>query len=253
MTVSRIFAAWFLLFVGAHTAAALDLSDMSHSERAEFRSEVRDYLLENPEVLMEAIAVLEQRQAEAARANEAAALEFLSESIFDDGHSWVGGNPEGDVTLVEFTDYRCGYCRQAHPEVEELVASDGNIRLILKEFPILGEQSILSSQFAIAVKELYGDDTYKDIHDALITMRADAVPETLERLAEAFGLDPAAISDEMLSERTAAIINANHRLASQLQITGTPTFIMGDQLLRGYLPLDEMRSQVQALRDSRED
>ena len=133
------------------------------------------------------------------------------------------------------------------------MASDGNIRLILKEFPILGEQSILSSQFAIAVKELYGDDTYKDIHDALITMRADAVPETLERLAEAFGLDPAAISDEMLSERTAAIINANHRLASQLQITGTPTFIMGDQLLRGYLPLDEMRSQVQALRDSRED
>ena len=100
MTVSRIFAAWFLLFVGAHTAAALDLSDMSDSERAEFRSEVRDYLLENPEVLMEAIAVLEQRQAEAARANEAAALEFLSESIFNDGHSWVGGNPEGDVTLV---------------------------------------------------------------------------------------------------------------------------------------------------------
>ena len=156
-----------------------------------------------------------------------------------------------DITLVEFSDYRCGYCRQAHPEIEQLLQADGNIRFILKEFPILGEQSTISSQFAIAVKELYGDEMYKEIHDALITMRTDSTPENLERLAIAFDLDPSAISDEMQSERTANIINANHQLASQLQITGTPTFVLRDQLLRGYLPLAEMQKRVDAAREAK--
>ncbi len=243
-------AATFFAF-GAHAASALDLGAMSDNERADFRAEVRSYLLDNPEVLMEAISVLEERQAEAARANEAAVLEFLADSIFDDGFSWVGGNPDGDITLVEFSDYRCGYCRQAHPEIEQLLQADGNIRFILKEFPILGEQSTISSQFAIAVKELYGDEMYKEIHDALITMRTDSTPENLERLAIAFDLDPSAISDEMQSERTANIINANHQLASQLQITGTPTFVLRDQLLRGYLPLAEMQKRVDAAREAK--
>src|SRR5690606_34985023 len=117
--------------------------------------------------------------------------------LVDDGHSWVGGNPDGDITVVEFMDYRCGYCRRAFQEVEMLVAGDGNIRFVLKEFPILGQQSTLSSQFAVAVHQLHGDDIYKDVHDALIQLSTDATPDTLARLAQGFGLDPAPILERM--------------------------------------------------------
>ena len=142
-------------------SAALDLDAMTDGERAAFRAEVRAYLLDNPEVLMEAIRVLETRDQQAQVAADVALAQANADALFNDGYSYVGGNPDGDITLVEFMDYRCGYCRQAFAEVEQLLELDGNIRFIVKEFPILGEQSMLAAQFAIATQQVAGDDAYK--------------------------------------------------------------------------------------------
>lgn len=223
---------------------ALDLTQMTEGERAAFGEAVRAYLMENPEVLMEAIGVLEQRQQADAAAADLDLLKANAEEILNDPNSWVGGNPEGDITVVEFVDYRCGYCRKAHDEVAELVTSDGNIRFVLKEFPILGEQSMISSRFAIAVRQIAGDEAYKKVHDALITMRGDATPESLERMATDMGLDAKAILARMDAPEVTAIIEANHALAERLQISGTPTFVIDQTMVRGYVPLDGMRQIV---------
>ncbi|MGC9368746.1 MAG: DsbA family protein [Paracoccaceae bacterium] len=232
----------------AAPAMATDIVEMSEAERTAFRQEVRAYLLENPEVLMEAIAVLEQRQEQAAAAQDQQLVKTNAKDIFEDGYSWVGGNPEGDITLVEFSDYRCTYCRKAHPEVEELLKTDGNIRFIVKEFPILGEQSELSSRFAIATKLAAGDEAYKKAHDALITMRGNATVQSLEKLAGRLDLDPEAILPLMNSPEVEDIIQKNRALAQRLGITGTPTFVLEDSMLRGYVPLDGMRQLVKQAR-----
>jgi protein-disulfide isomerase len=223
-------------------------AEMSVEDRAALRAEVRAYLLENPEVIAEALNELQARQDAADAAQDLALVADNREAIVNDGASWVGGNPNGDITVVEFMDYRCGYCRKAHEEVNELVNSDGNIRYIIKEFPILGEESLLSSQFAVAVLQLHGPDIYKAAHNALITFRADITPETLGLLASDLGLDPAPILARMNGPEVAAVINTNHQLGATMQINGTPTFVLGGALLRGYLPLDGMRQMVSEAR-----
>ena len=225
-------------------AQAFDITSMTEDERAALREEIRSYLLDNPEVIMEAVSVLEQRQAEAQAQGDVDLVRVNAEAIFEDDHSWVGGNPEGDITLVEFTDYRCSFCRRAHPEVEQLLEADGNIRFILKEFPILGEESVLSSRFAIAVKQIAGDEAYEAAPDALISYRGNIRHEALERIAGDLDLDAAAIMAQMTSEEVTQVIAANHALAGRLQISGTPTFILGDQMLRGYMPLADMQALV---------
>lgn len=226
------------------TTTAAIAADMTEAERETFRAEIRTYLLENPEVLVEAMEVLQGKQESEAANRDLTMLQDNADLIFNDPNSWVGGNLEGDITIVEFTDYRCGYCRKAHDEVAELIKSDGNIRFVLKEFPILGEQSLLSSQFAIAVRQLYGDDAYKVAHDTLITLRGDATSETLARVATDLGHDPAAVAEQMKSPEVAAIIDANHALATTMEINGTPTFVIDRTMVRGYVPLDGMRQIV---------
>lgn len=228
---------------------ALDLDAMTDNERAAFRAEVRAYLLDNPEVLMEAIGVLEARQAEAEVLRDEQLAELNADALFNDGFSYEGGNPDGDITIVEFIDYRCGFCRRAHPEVAELIETDGNIRIITKEFPILGEQSLLASQFAVATKTVVGDEAYKQVSDALMALRSDVTEASLTALASAYDLDVDAIFAEMESNATREVLANNRALGDRMQITGTPTFVFGDQMVRGYVDLDQMRQIVGALRE----
>ena len=224
--------------------AFADLENMTDAERAAFREEVRAYLLDNPEVLMEAIGALEERQTAEQSATDAELVAANADALFNDEGAWVGGNPEGDVTVVEFMDYRCGYCRQAYPEVKELVESDGDIRFVLKEFPILGEPSVLASRYALATRLALGDEAYQALHDGLYTLRADVTAESLDALAEDLGLDPAAIRARLDDPSVEATIAGNYALAQRLGISGTPTFVIGDRLVRGYVPLDALREAV---------
>jgi protein-disulfide isomerase len=234
----------------ASPVQATDLGAMTDAEREAFRAEVKAYLLENPDVLIEAMDVLNARQAATEAQNDAALVKTHAPLLFDDVASWVGGNPEGDITVVEFTDYRCGYCRKAYDEVAELVKSDGNIRFVVKEYPILGEASVISAQFAIAARQLGGDAVYEQAHDALISLRGEPTPDTLARLAQKLGLDAKAVLDRMASPEVAAVIEANHALGEKMNINGTPTFVVDGTMVRGYVPLDGMRQIVQAERDS---
>lgn len=244
----RFLSALAATLILALPAQALDLESMMASERDAFRAEVRAYLLENPEVIMEAVALLEERQAAEKAQNDMALVKANTSDLFNDDHSWVGGNPDGDITLVEFLDYRCGYCRRAFPEVQTLVESDGNIRLVVKEFPILGEESLLASRFAIAAKQVAGDDAYEALHDTLMTFNGALSETTLKRMAETLGLDAQSILDHMESPDVTRVIAANHQLAQRLDISGTPSFVMGDQMLRGYLPLEDMQRVAARIR-----
>jgi protein-disulfide isomerase len=243
-------AAGVLALSLAGPAQALDPAAMSDEERAAFRAEIRAYLLENPEVIMEAVAVLEQRQQEEAARADVGLIQAHAAEIFDDGYSHVGGNPDGDVTIVEFIDYRCGFCRRAHTDVQELIASDGNIRLITKEFPILGPNSLASSKFAIAVKQIAGGEAYEAANDALIQLNAEMTPPAMRRLAETIGVDGDAVLDAMETDAVRQEIMQTRALAEQLNITGTPTFVVGPEMLRGYVPLEGMREVVEAVREA---
>ncbi|MFD3189067.1 DsbA family protein [Sedimentitalea sp. HM32M-2] len=228
----------------AGPATAFDAAKMTDSERAAFRAEVRAYLLDNPEVIIEAVNQLEERKAQAQAQADEALVQANADALFNDGFSWVGGNPNGDITLVEFMDYRCGYCRKAKPEVAKLLAGDGNIRLIVKELPILGEASVISSRFAIATRQVAGDTAYEQVHDALMAFSGEPTDVTLRRLSDGLGLDSDAILARMDSAEVSAEIAATRALAQRLQIGGTPTFVLQDEMLRGYLPADQLAQIV---------
>ena len=242
------YAAALALTALANPAMATDIITMTDTERDVFRAEVRAYLMDNPEVLLEAIAVLEERQATEEASNDTALLLENADDIYNGGVSYVGGNPDGDITIVEFSDYRCPYCKRAHPEVAELLATDGNIRLIYKEFPILGPDSLATAQFALATLMVAGPEAYEKISNALMEMRGDPSEAALSNMANEFGLNATALLEKMKSPEVAQAIQANRALGQRLQISGTPTFILADQMIRGYVPLQNMRAMVDEAR-----
>ncbi|WP_112309119.1 DsbA family protein [Pseudogemmobacter bohemicus] len=238
-----------LTAVSVPAVKAESLKEMIAAEPEAFNEAVADYLLSNPEIIIEAMKVLQTREDDAAAVRDIEMLAANREAIFNSAADWAGGNLQGDVVMVEFMDYRCGYCQKAYAEVEELVKSDGNIRFVLKEFPVLGDQSVLASKFAIAVRMLHGDDAYKKAHDALFTMRGEMSPETLTRLAEELGFDGAVLLAKAATPEVQAVIDANYALADTLQINGTPTFVLEGAMVRGYVPLDGMRQIVERQRE----
>ena len=236
------------LMAGAAQAQDFDFGTMTPEQQQAFGAQVREYLLANPQVIMEAVAVLEQQDQQQQAQADVAMVQDNADALFDDGYSWVGGNPDGDVTIVEFMDYRCGYCRKANPEVEQLIKDDGNIRFIVKEFPILGEASVVASRFAVATQIVAGDEAYKSVHDALIALEGNPGEAQLMRLSDTLGLDGEAIIAEMDSDEVTRRISETRELAQRMQISGTPTFVFGDQMVRGYAPLDAMQQIVENVR-----
>jgi protein-disulfide isomerase len=222
-----ISASALTLALTAPVVAETDLSNLTDDQREAFRAEVRAYLLDNPEIIMEAVAVLEQRQ----QANEAASDRDLVQSNAD----------------AIFND-RCGYCRKAAAEIEQLLEKDGNIRFIVKEFPILGEDSVIASRFALSVRKVGGDEAYKDAHDALITYQGSYEEPALRRIAEGLGVDADAVIAGMNDPEINKVLQDTRTLAGTLQISGTPTFVMDEQLLRGYVPLAAMQEIAAEIR-----
>ena len=229
----------------ASPALAVDLSAMSAEEKAAFGDAVRAYLLENPEVLTEAIEVLKTRQAAAEAVADVELVKANAADLFADTASYTGGNPEGDLTVVEFIDYRCGYCKKAHSEVMDLVNGDGNIRYIVKELPILSEDSATAARFAIATLQVAGPEAYAKVNAGFYeSFRGEVTPDTLSAFADDLGLDAAPILARMEAPEVTKVIEDNHALAQRMQISGTPTFVMGEQMVRGYIPLAHMQQVV---------
>ncbi|KPQ08104.1 MAG: Protein-disulfide isomerase [Rhodobacteraceae bacterium HLUCCA12] len=227
--------------------------DLDDEGRAALRAEIRDYLMAHPEVIFEAVAEFERRNVEQQADMDATLVEINADDIFDDGYSWVGGNPDGDITLVEFMDYRCSFCRRAFPQMMDFAESDGNVRLVVKEFPILGPESETMSRFAVAVHQLGGDETYFAAHERLMSWEGEVRDSALGGLASELGLDAEAVLERMDTAAVSEIISSNRALAQRLQISGTPSFVMGTadgnaEMLRGFLPAEELHNLASQLR-----
>lgn len=233
-----------LLTALALPVGATDLDKMTAEERTIFRDEVRSYLIENPEVLLEAMQVLRDREAQQEANRDEQMLSELSPEIFNDGVSFVGGNPDGDITIVEFLDYRCGYCRRAHTDMIELLAADGNVRWVVKEFPILGPDSDLAAKLAVATLQHYGNDAYYALHNVLMEYKGPVNNGTLARIAQDAGIELEPIRELIDSKGVSDHIGRMHALGQQLGVTGTPAFVIEDTILRGYLPLADMQNIV---------
>lgn len=249
--MKAIFAAAALSAMTALPAAALDLQAMSDDEKTAFGVAVREYLMANPEVLIEAINVMEERRLDQEMDNDKLLVANNQDALFNDGHSWIGGNADGDLTLVEFMDYKCGYCRRVSPEIEAAMKADPNLRVIIKEFPILSEESRLAARFAVSTLQVAGDDSYKKVHDGLMETQGAITLQSLTALGDGLGLDSKAILDHMNSEDVNAVLRQNHQLAEKMGIMGTPTFIIGPEMLRGA-PTNGVPATVAEIRKSLE-
>lgn len=218
------------------------------ADRKRIEKIVREYLIRNPEVLVEAMQALEaKREAE----REAAAQSSIRKNrrrIYADSEDPVGGNPEGDVTIVEFFDYRCGFCKRAAPAVEEALAKDKGIRVVYKEFPILGPNSVLAARAALASR---AQGRYLAFHRALMAARISYDEKSVMKLAASLGLDTARLKQDMQSPQIQALIERNRALARSLGIRGTPAFIVGERLFPGALTPRQLARMIEQARGER--
>lgn len=237
--MKKLFAVFLILF-----AAPALAQEMSAEEKAAINAQIRTYILENPEIIVEAMQVLEQREQNAQANADRELLASMRDPLENDGFSLITGNPNGDVTVIEFLDYRCGYCKQAHDGVKALLASDPNIKFIVKEFPILGPESTFASRAAMASLE-QGADTYLSFNDAMMRHRGDLDQHTVMRIAGEAGVDQAKLAEDIQNPEIAANIRTTYGLARRLNISGTPAFIIGDTIVRGFLPYDSLKEIVE--------
>lgn len=224
------------------TASAQDVFTAEQSEA--IGAEVRRYILDHPEVIIEAMRVLEERRRLEDEDRRRQVMERLGDEIRNDGYSFVGGNPDGDITMVEFSDYRCGYCKRAHPQVRQLLKDDPNIRYVIKEFPILGPDSVLAAKAALAALEQDDGEHYFAFNDALMTQGGAMSKEMILRTAARVGLDADDLDEAMEDPELQARIDRTYALAEQLGISGTPSFIIGDQIVPGYVEASTMAQIV---------
>ena len=206
---------------------------------------VAETLRENPELVLEALQALEVRQAEM---QAAAALAVVTEErglLERDPNAPILGNPDGDVTIVEFFDYNCPYCKRAMPEVNALMAEDTNVRVVLREWPILSEGSAFAARAALASRQ---QGKYAEMHDALMTMRGRVEAEAVLRIAEEVGLDVEKLKIDMQSPKVEEHIATSMRLAEALGFNGTPSFVVGDQLIPGFVEKPQLVEAVTAAR-----
>ena len=237
----RMAAGCLLLFIvgAASVAGAQQLSGQRSVEDIE--KIVREYLLENPEVIFEAVrrhqAKQERRQADRDRA----AVKRHAKALLADPDSFVGGNPDGDVTLVEFFDYRCGYCRRFAPLLTRIMKQDPKLRVVYKEFPVLGPDSFRAAQAALAARD---QGYYLEFHEALMGADAPLTDDAIMAVARSVGLDVHRLKRDMETPKILNTLGNNRRLAEALAIDGTPTLIVGDRIVRGAVPIEDLTALI---------
>ena len=229
-----------VIFSGAGTgqAFAAKAQPFNPAQKAAIENIVRDYILEHPEILPQAMDNLQKRMTEQG-------ITRNYDQIFNDPDSVVGGNPHGNVTIVEFFDYTCGYCKLMNPALNQLVKSDGKIRFIYKEWPVRGSVSDFAAHAAIAA---VAQGKYIQFHNALYAAQGELSNERVLNIARQQGLDLDKLKVDMSSAKTSAIIRRNRQLGQDLGFNGTPTFIVGREIIPGAVSLDEMAAAVKRAR-----
>ena len=224
-------------------------SAMNAAQKQQFDALIRQYILDHPEVVIESLQAYQAKQRVAEQQEAQATLVALKDEIENDPAAPIAGNPKGDVTIVEFFDYRCGYCKRVFPSLQTLMETDGNIRYVFKEFPVLGPESVTASRAALAVWNLQ-PDKYFPFHAALLQARGNLTEERILQVAEEVGLEPAKVRDGMADPRVEEALQKNYALGRQINVNGTPAFIIGGQLVPGAIDLATMKQLVASARGS---
>lgn len=222
---------------------------VTEAPKGEFERRVRDYLLAHPDVIIQSINQLEARQKAAAETEIQALVKDRAEEIFRDAATPVSGNPNGDVTLVEFFDYNCSYCRQVAPVMTKAEEADPQLRIAYKEFPILGPNSTFAAKAALAANK---QGKYVAFHRALYQVRGPVDPGKVKEVAVAVGLDLDRLNTDMADPSIQVAIEKNLELAQALRINGTPGFVMGNQVLRGATDLETLQGMIRAAREHKQ-
>ena len=245
LTTAISAGAWFGLTADAPRAQVSPQMSTGAAEVGPFEQRVREYLLNNPEVIMEALQILQARQKAAEAENLKRAIAERSEEILNDPAAPVGGNPSGDVTLVEFFDYNCPYCRRVAPTVVELEQADPALRLVYKEFPILGPGSQFAARAALASGR---QGKYVPFHNALMQASEQVTEETVMMIAGTVGLDIERLERDMQDPAIQEAIARNLQLANALGITGTPSFIIGQEVVPGAVGMGTLQGLIERAR-----
>jgi len=238
-------AAAALLMLALPVAA----QEFSAPQKGEIERIIKEYLIGHPEVLQEAIAELDKRQAAADVEKAKAAVAGNAETLFNSTRQVVLGNPKGDVTMVEFFDYNCGFCKKAMADMFELLKDDPKLRIILKEFPVLGPGSVEAARVAVAVR--MQDKTgkkYIEFHQKLLGGRGQADKARALAVAKEVGMDMKRIDTDLASDEIKVSLEESLKLAETLGLNGTPSYIVGNDVVIGAVGLDALRVKVSTAR-----
>jgi protein-disulfide isomerase len=237
LAITGLVALVVAVLAAGHAAAA----DEPKLTQQEIEKIVRDYLLREPEVLAEAFKRLQQRQSASAAMRSKQAIHDHRQALFADQTSPVEGNAQGKVTIVEFFDYRCVHCRHVASTIDQLVSSNASVRVVYKNFPVLGEPSVLAARAAVAAQQQGG---WPKLHRAMLTFDGDFTVETLLALGTSVGLDSAKLKTDMMSPETERALQAHLTLAAALGLDATPSFVIGDRVIRGALSPEAFQALV---------
>ncbi len=219
----------------------------SDQQKEEMHKIIREYLVTNPDVLREAFEALEQQQQVAQQEESRNKIKQNADVLFRSERGFIYGNTDGNVTVVEFFDYNCGYCKRSLDDVMTLVETDDNLKLVLKEFPILGPGSLFAARAAIASKK---QGKYWELHLALMQSQGAVDENLVLKIAAGVGLDVDKLKADMDDPEVSATINESMELANAIGINGTPAFIIDDTLIPGAMGIDGLRSQIAEVRDT---
>jgi protein-disulfide isomerase len=247
MTFRRALIAigWFLvvLLFSPHGLPAAETPDAAR--RQEIETVIREYLRVHPEVVMEALQEMERRQQEAQKRQRAEAVRTYLTELTQDPGSPVGGNPQGQVTIVEFFDYQCGYCKRVTVEIKKLLQTDSDVRLVYRALPILGPVSVFSARAALAA---HRQGKYEPLHAALMETNERLTEQKVLQLAAQVGLDVAQLEKAMADPTVAAALDRNFDLQRKLNIQGTPALVVGMEFIPGAADVATLKKLVEQAR-----
>jgi protein-disulfide isomerase len=220
-------------------------ADFTPEQRKAIETIIHDYLTKNPDVLLDALQAAEDKIKGDARDKAAQALSTRRREIFEDPETPIAGNPKGDVSLVEFFDYRCPYCKQVEPALEALLSEDRQLRLVYKEMPVLGADSVTASRAALAAKK---QGKYDALHRALMLLKGQMNEAAVLKTAESVGVDIERLKRDMASPEIDRALKANTELAEALDIRGTPGFVIGNEIVPGAIDLATLKQMIANVR-----
>jgi protein-disulfide isomerase len=244
----RLTFAAALLAAGGFLFAAAPAGALSDNDRPAIEAIIKDYLIKNPEVLRDALDALEKHQANEESKKQSATIASNQRVIFESPRGPVLGNPKGDVTLVEFFDYNCGYCKHALGDIAKLLQEDPKLKVVLKEFPVLGPGSVDAAKVAVAVRMQDTGGKYFEFHKRLLGSRGEANKDRALAAAKDAGFDVARIQKDMESPEVRETLTESMAIAQALGINGTPTFIIANEMVVGAQGYDALKNRVASVR-----